>query len=529
MRKSSQIIISILFVLAITVPSLMMLFGKEQIVSTVEKRKLAPRPTLVLNYDGLTALPAACQAYVNDHFGLRSQLIQLYNSLFIAVFGSSPKPGVIVGKGNWLFMAAEHVLEDFLGRTRISPNMLREWKSILFERQEWLTDQGITYLFLIPPNKMNVYPEFLPERISARSGKTSLDQFVEYLNKTPQFKSFLDLRPPLMAAKQQGQLYLSGDTHWNFEGSYIAYRAIMERLAQRYPELKPLPRKQMVREDRILEGDLALTLNLGELYKEKTWILWPPDHENLIKFQPFKGYPQPATEQQSFRTGHLYYNENDEKRLKAIFISDSFGSALRGYLTAHFKRIVFVRDARFEDMTPLIEKEHPDIVIDLNVARGMDVALGQNLEIHNYIRHKHKNETKTILAVTGQELKEVLSETVQIKPGSASDDGFRFKATGKDPQLYLHILPEISDAPLLLTFRLHSPDDTTFRLFFRGQEDENYSGKKMVEKRLRRGENSLSIKIYEAVDLSSIRIDPGEKPGDYMLESLSVELDKGGF
>ncbi len=61
-----------------------------------------------------------------------------------------------------------------------------------------------------------------------------------------------------------------------------------------------------------------------------------------------------------------------EKRRKAIVIHDSFGLFLRPYLSQHFAAVIYVNTMNFEDARPLIERERPDVVMDLRVARGIN-------------------------------------------------------------------------------------------------------------------------------------------------------------
>ncbi|MGW8195192.1 MAG: alginate O-acetyltransferase AlgX-related protein, partial [Desulforhopalus sp.] len=397
------------------------------------------------------------------------------------------------------------------------------WKQILLDREEWLADRGIRYLLIPPPNKIMIYPEFLPDRIRKRAGKTNLEQFLEYLAEPPIFRSVIDLRPPLLAAKKEHQVYFKGDTHWNLEGAYVGYVAIMNAIRRWFPEMKPVPREQMVKTPKQLSGDLTYTLNLADRYRETYLFLSPPNAEEVIRYEKFAGYPQPDTADQKFRRGVLFTNENPLQQRTALFISDSFGSAMRDFLAPHFKRIIFVKNARFEDMKRLIEIEKPDIVFDLNVARGLYVAMGENIEIRDYILKKHHSSRSTVVDITTENFRTKLSGSAQVD--LLEGQGATLQAYGIDPQLYFDLSQQTSNDNLSIYCEITSPASTPFRIYYQTKDQPYYSGEKMVSHPLRAGRNSFYLRIYEPILFGSIRVDPGELPGRYALNKLTISSE----
>jgi len=517
MKKIASWLLAALFLAAIFTPLTVMQFSEEASVSLTEKRKLAEKPSFQLSLQSLQAFPQKYEKYFNDHFGLRDKFVYLYNAFFVTFFQTSPKTHTVVGKDKWLYLAAENVITDFMGLNQFDRNRLQHWKQILADRQEWLEDKGIKYLFIPAPNKVMIYPEYLPDRILKRQGKTNLEQFLDYLSQPPAFANVLDLRPSLLAAKKEGQLYHKGDTHWNFDGAYIGYATIIEAMRQWFPELTPVPKEQLVRRYEKLSGDLTYTLNLAEMYKEDNWTLTRPDEDKLINYQKFAGYPQPDTPYQKFRRGTLFYNENPSQQRTAIFISDSFGSAMRNFLAPHFKRIVFVKDARFEDLKKLIEVEHPDIVLDLNVARGLHVALGENIEIRDYVLDKNQASRQMVLDVTSDSLQQSLSSSAQIELV-----GDKIRANAGDPQLYFDLPKDAPNGTLNIYCQITSPFDTQLRLYYQTADHRYFSETQKVSHNLRKGRNSFYLRIYDANVLKTLRLDPGEQPGEYGIERFTV-------
>lgn len=526
MKALATYIFPVLFLLAICTPLAVMQLGEEQKVSLTEKRKLAERPVLSLSRPALETFPADFEAYFNDHFGLRNQLVKLYNAFFVTLFQTTPKLHTVVGRDKWLFLAADFVVEDFMGLYQFDYNRLQHWKQILLDRQEWLADKGIRYLFIAPPNKIMIYPEYLPDRIRKRQGNTNLQQFIDHLAKAPRYDNILDLRPALMEAKSSGQLYYKGDTHWNLDGAYVAYVAIMNRISGWFPELSPVPKSEMKRTYETFHGDLTYTLNLAQMYAEQASTLRWTEADKIINYEKFAGYPQPDTPFQKFKKGELFTNENPAATLTAVFISDSFGSALRDFLAPHFKRIIFVRNARFEDMKLLIETEKPDIVLDLNVARALRVAMGENTEIRDYILQKHMHSKEMLLDITADNLQENLVSADQLEFDTGDSRG-AFTANGPDPQLYFSLPERTSEGRLNIHCQVTSSAETFFKVYYQTDDHQYYSEKKKVYHRMKEGQNSLYMRIYEPVLLHKLRIDPAEVPGGYEIERLIINAEPG--
>lgn len=521
MKTISSYILSLVFLAAIVTPLAIMQFSVEETISLAEKRKLVEKPSFTLSLQTVHTFPQEYENYFNDHFGLRNTLVYFYNAFFVTFFQTSPKSHTVVGKDKWLFLAANNVITDFMGLNQLDDNKLQQWKQILLDREEWLNDQGIKYLFIPAPNKVMIYPEYLPDRILDKSGPTKLDQVLNHLAKPPSFTSVLDLRPALLSSKKDCQLYFKGDTHWNMDGAYIGYASIIEAIRGWFPELTPIPKEQLIRTYERMSGDLTYTLNLAEMYAENRSMLTIPDADKLIKHQKFAGYPQPDTPYQKFRRGVLFTNENPARQRTAVFISDSFGSGMRDFLAPHFKRIVFVKDARFEDMKKLIEIEKPDIVFDLNVARGINIALGENIEIRNYILEKHHDKRQKLLAdISGENLSKKLSHSSQID--LAGNDTTKISARGNDPQLYFDLPKDTSKGTLNIYCQIVSSADTPFRLFFQTADQQFYTETKKVSYDLRKGRNSFYLRIYEPILLDRLRLDPGEQPGAYDIERFTI-------
>jgi hypothetical protein len=339
-----------LFLAAILLPSLQMRFRFYAEFDNLENRELAEFPSLQ-NF-GTGRFAGQLNAYLNDHFGFRPDLIRWNCLLRMRLLGTSPIPIVIPGRDSWLFYCAEAVpdgntLNDYLGTIPLSGEELTELRQRLEANREAFAQRSIPYLVVIAPNKMTVYGEYLPARQGAKRRATRLDQLREAIGRgTP--LPVLDLSRVLVSARSEWPLYYKTDTHWNRFGAYLGYCEIMRKLGEWLPGLDPaavVPGGVRLSGPR-QGGDLAQMLYMQDLLNE--------ENETAVELvEQEEGQP---------RFGTL------------VFRHDSFGDALYPYLRRHFNRIVNVAPFAPFDFER-IAGERPAAVVHLFVERYITQAL----------------------------------------------------------------------------------------------------------------------------------------------------------
>ena len=140
-----------------------------------------------------------------------------------------------MGKDGWLFLCNDSngCIEQYTGKIRLSPQLLREYADYYRKIQEYFRHEGIHYLLNIVPGKEYIYPEFLPDSVIASNLPTVSDQFITAIN--PELdENIIDIKPILLANKLRGQLYLKNDSHWNYLGAMIASKVIVQKLIEKF-------------------------------------------------------------------------------------------------------------------------------------------------------------------------------------------------------------------------------------------------------------------------------------------------------
>src|SRR5262249_32737262 len=141
-----------------------------------EERLAAPLPKLKWDQNSLAALPSSFEKFFNDRLAFRIQLVRWRNYLKMRLFVISPTPAVVVGKDGWLFCEAHFDSNTSRERVPMTSTELASWKEVFEQRAHYLADKGIRYLVVVAPEKAQIYPEFLPERLRLRGRPARMDQ-----------------------------------------------------------------------------------------------------------------------------------------------------------------------------------------------------------------------------------------------------------------------------------------------------------------------------------------------------------------
>ncbi|MCX4177459.1 MULTISPECIES: alginate O-acetyltransferase AlgX-related protein [Paraburkholderia] len=360
-RDAFNVVISAFFVANMIVPFLGLWSTGD---GSIEKRKLATFPEFSPTKAGLENFTVNFGAFVSDHFGLRDNYLNLQSSLSQRIFGDSGSPKVIVGKGDWLLYAGENSLDDIQRVSHLSPDDLKLWKGSIDARAAWLGKQGITYRFVVPPDKHSVYGEELPARYSWH-GPSRFHALKDYLESSPYL---VDIGPAMRRHKEVAgeRLYFHTDTHWTSYGAYVGYREIMASLSRiGLPAPISIPDSEFVNDNAAMHRDLAqmARLNRTESNQVPSKPIGPcgqpsqvmtPTGLDVSSILRFSGYTCPG------------------KTKTALIFHDSFMESLTPYLNQEFGRVVYVwGEPNDEIFVRMVQQEHPDVVIEERVERSM--------------------------------------------------------------------------------------------------------------------------------------------------------------
>jgi hypothetical protein len=350
------------FLLIISLPLLFM--DRKSTVSEKENRVLAVFPNLVesaLKNDGkidaenTKNIPQLLDNYINDRFGFRHSIVSLANTL--NWISKTINGYVIRGKDGWFFYTKPddgNNIGDFLKKNLLTDVEIGQFIENIEKRLAWCNSNDIEFIFLIAPNKHNVYPEYYP--FVRPEGITRTGQIMAAL---PDKLKNIVIYPldHIIQNKTNGlPLYFETDTHWNMAGAYCAFNILFKRIKQIFPNttFQDIQFITDIRYD--FSGDLLLMSGLTN-YRRTI-----PDMRPLAGWESYYQY----TEKKDWNGGGFstVIIKNDNRLLpRAIIFRDSFCKFLEPFVSTQFSSAEYYWRSFAESDKNYILENKPDIII----------------------------------------------------------------------------------------------------------------------------------------------------------------------
>lgn len=320
---------------------ILVLFGGFTFARTVRKELVQ-----IMNFNGntLTAAKNAVVSFSSDF----EQLIpheRRMNTLIYYATGIFNSNHVIWGKDDWLFYSSTNSgdpIADYEGTNRFSIEEMEKIKINMLNQQEILRNMGIEFCLLIPPNKENVYSQYMPDKY-IHTDKTRTDILLEYLYAGG--INCINPKESLINCDEKYRTFYKLDTHWNELGAYIGTKEALETFGIMLPDLS---------DDEIETGtstvsDLADMVGLTSVF--------PIDYGFKMTFTNTSG--EITADEDGYVTH--YHNDNAYVEGCIFLIGDSFRSAMIPVLRAAFQDFYVVHRSNYQ--ADMLYNIHPDYVI----------------------------------------------------------------------------------------------------------------------------------------------------------------------
>ena len=272
----------------------------------------------------------------------------------------SSNPLVLYGRDDWLFYNDRASWGSMTHSRPFTAAQLQAWRTALVNQHAWLRDQGVAFVFSVPPDKHSVYGQHLRVRPTP-VGPSRRAQLLAALADTE--VPVADVLPLLLAQRDAWQLYHRTDTHWNDLGAYWGYRGLLQQLQPQGLALQPAAWDDF----EIVNGpavglDLVHMLGLTGQPLERPWSLHPRQPRRAAIDRAAAG-PDPASPALGASGTTTYWHSTcdlPEPRGLLMF-RDSFGDGLIPLLAEHFTTGLYVSSTNFD--ASLVQKLQPRAVI----------------------------------------------------------------------------------------------------------------------------------------------------------------------
>ncbi len=307
--------------------------------------------------------------YFDDHFGFRQPLIRAHAWVSLRALRVSPSPTVIKGQHGWLYYADDSSLEDWESAAPMTDEDLAAWCKALVSIRDALRSRGITYVFVLAPDKHVIYPEYMPPTIHRLHQQYRIDQLLDYLNAHSDLP-VVDLRRPLREGKARERIYHLTDTHWNDRGAFIGSNEILRAAAA--AGVRPDRQEDFVAVEHVRPGlDLAEMLSAANLFTEVSLDLVPRVARRAQLLEPRdlrEGY-EVAKVVTEIPDRVVRQSVSEGRLPRAVVFRDSFGTGLIPFLSEHFSRAVYLWQNNVD--MDVVDQEKPALVIHEIVGRRL--------------------------------------------------------------------------------------------------------------------------------------------------------------
>ena len=295
-----------------------------------------------------------------DNLVIKNFLIEKTNFLRLNL-GDRVFPQVLIGKDGWMDFTGDYNLDDY--QNVVSFNDEQVLMNRIAALDQFTKEQGITLLIVVAPNKATVYPDKLPDGITKVSEESRLDHFITLL-KENNLPPILDLRPILINARSEREVYYKTNTHWNGYGAFVAYTAILNELEKTNPEVKAY------KEEELEIGTKPPSVQDIPKLLQANYI------KEAHRFYLPKGFSvYSLTLPEYFGFNHIT-SIPDSNLPTLLMYHDSFGYRfLNEYISMNFGKAYFIHSG--DNINQYLNRESiqqfgPDIIVIEIVERGLD-------------------------------------------------------------------------------------------------------------------------------------------------------------
>lgn len=368
--RASRIDIVFLLLCTVVLCSPISNISKDQ-VSHKEKRTLAKAPELSKVFDDSYQYGKKYESWLNDHFFGREFFIELHRT-HISALCIKGNDNVIRGKDGWIFY--KKIMKNYMNSDSTSDALLTKSADYIWDIQNYCQQRGKQFVYFLCPEKHQIYGEHYSRSVRKvkPDDESMVNRFLAVLkNKNINYVYPLD---ELLEEKKKGNLlYWKNDTHWNAEGAYVGYKALIEKLNHKdvyelncpaFVNIRKHPVNDITKYPILMGNDLVTM-----------WPNAPQDNHD--------GYMAPLVSDKitysdnNIGGAKLLICRNPDKKKKMVIFRDSFTTRMAPYINETFGEVVYIwrYDVRASDLDQYLKDA--DVVVLENVARFIPI-LGKN-------------------------------------------------------------------------------------------------------------------------------------------------------
>ncbi|MBO4337571.1 MAG: hypothetical protein J5842_05825 [Lachnospiraceae bacterium] len=358
-RKTADIIFSILFVLLIFIPFLG-LDTTPVIDSKTENRRMQ-------GWEGYSidgSKNAVCERYIEDRVLFRNDAVKLYGDAIYALTGEFTEDMHMEGKEGELFPADEGYVRSYQ-HLAVDDRLLSDLTTYLTATDRYLKDKGIVFVFTTGLDKKSVYPEYMPSYLNVdESRKGIMEELAKRLDEANV--------PYMIPVEEFTKTQRSGTriynravdvAHWNAEGAFLGMKLLSKKIREEADkrcgssDTFPVLKRGMYK---IGNKERKLDFSVLDITEEvPTFKLKKKFKKGVL--QDFD-FPGDLIHAEGVYAQH-YISDNAVSDKTLLIFGDSFIRERPEYLLPQYRNVYTVGRQNYMYMKTYVETLRPDVVV----------------------------------------------------------------------------------------------------------------------------------------------------------------------
>lgn len=295
---------------------------------------------------------------------LKAELSRIDSVLTYLTTGEIASSQVICGMNGWMFYKSPNdgnSMADFEGTNRYPEEELNDMLRTTLATQRKAEENGIQVAILVPPNKENVYSEYMPKQYN-HALVSSTDILIDRFRDAG--VRICSPKAELIDFRNDSQVYYFCDSHWNQLGGYIGVRTALKEWGIEIPALSErsivsCPLKNCYHDAAV--DDLARMTGLLSFFdNEKEYIV---EGTQLPDWQEYEA-------EQNLGNLSVYLNREAMTDNTVMLIGDSFRTAMIPALCEAFSKVCVIHRSAFK--SEMLNDVQPDYLLMEYVERYSD-------------------------------------------------------------------------------------------------------------------------------------------------------------
>jgi hypothetical protein len=170
------------------------------------------------------------EAYLEKEFSLRPDYVRLHNTIQYTLFHSTNITWLVFGQQHQLMGSGQ--IKSYLGQDSVKIHTINRHAAYLSAIQDTLNKLGKKIYTAIPPNKPEIFPEYIPASYPVKTFQNNYEKYRAAFNsRGVDLVDFVEYFKTLKASGNTS-LFPANGSHWNYYGAALALEYLLKHINQ---------------------------------------------------------------------------------------------------------------------------------------------------------------------------------------------------------------------------------------------------------------------------------------------------------